>query len=253
MPSQVGRWDISRGCPTGDELALSQSMEFDWQHLRDEIERRMVERGYSQSSLARAIGVHATYVRDILKGRSKSPGYDKIVAIADKLGCTVEELTGSAAMAPANPPMRRKNPPISETLPEAIPSGYGMRDLKVLGVAAGSPEGWFNLDEANVVEVAFRPPELAGVRDAFGIYVAGDSMTDFGLSAGTLLHIHPHRRPHPGQFVVLVKTNDEAFVKRYVGRRNGAIKLVQSNPSREFEIAEIDVKALYAVVGATFT
>ena len=234
-------------------MASFPPMAIDWQYLRDQIETRMKVAGYNPTSLSREIKAHATYVRDILEGRSKSPGYDKIVTIADKLGCTVEELTGSAAIAPAKPPMRRENPPISETLPEAIPSGYGGRDLKVLGVAAGSPEGWFNLDEANVVEVAFRPPELAGVRDAFGIYVAGDSMTDFGLAAGTLLHIHPHRRPHPGQFVVLVKTNDEAFVKRFVGRRNGSIKLVQSNPAREFEIAEIDVKALYAVVGATFT
>lgn len=125
MGAQVGCGDISHGCPEWDRMASFPPMAIDWQYLRDQIETRMKAAGYNPTSLSREIKAHATYVRDILEGRSKSPGYDKIVAIADKLGCTVEELTGSAAIAPAKPPMRRENPPISETLPEAIPSGYG--------------------------------------------------------------------------------------------------------------------------------
>jgi phage repressor protein C with HTH and peptisase S24 domain len=223
----------------------------DWEFLKAELERRMVAGGHNQLSLAKAAGLHETAVRDIIKGRAKQPRYDKLVALARVLNCTVAELTGSSSDTPIAAD-GRSNLAVLDALPDAMPSNYGARDLKVLGVAAGSPEGWFNFDEAEVVEVAFRPPELAGVRDAFAIYVSGDSMADFGLYSGTLLHIHPHRRPHAGQFVVLVKTNGEAFVKRLVARRNGTYLLAQSNPAGQFDVAEAEVRAVYAVVGATF-
>lgn len=224
-----------------------------WQHLRDELDRRMHEAGYNQKSLALAAGLHETYVRDILIGRSKRPGGAKLMAIARVLGCSVEDLTGlTEPPRPADSRRLPYNPPIPEALPEARLSTFGGRDLNVLGVAAGSPEGVISLGEATVVEVTVRPPELIGVRDAFGLYVSGDSMVDFGLSHGTIIFIHPHRRPHAGQFAVVVKNDGQAFVKRFSGIRNGAVKLAQSNPPKEISIPLDDVKALYTVVGAAY-
>ncbi len=48
--------------------------------------------GLSQKALARKAGVGDTYVRDILKGKSRNPGGEKLECIAAVLGCTARDL-----------------------------------------------------------------------------------------------------------------------------------------------------------------
>jgi transcriptional regulator with XRE-family HTH domain len=60
--------------------------------LVSSIQRRMQLEGLNQKHLALRAGLNETAVRDILKGRSKDPQYSTLRAIADYLGCTVEDL-----------------------------------------------------------------------------------------------------------------------------------------------------------------
>lgn len=60
--------------------------------VADELERRMAHLGLSQKALARKAGVGDTYVRDILKGKSRNPGGEKLECIAAVLGCTARDL-----------------------------------------------------------------------------------------------------------------------------------------------------------------
>ncbi|GCD74216.1 transcriptional regulator [Acetobacter pasteurianus NBRC 3299] len=60
--------------------------------VADELERRMALLGLSQKALARKAGVGDTYVRDILKGKSRNPGGEKLECIAAVLGCTARDL-----------------------------------------------------------------------------------------------------------------------------------------------------------------
>lgn len=60
---------------------------------RERLTELMVQRGFNMKSLSRAAGFGETFVRDILK-RSQSPGIDKMKAIADTLGTSVEWLLG---------------------------------------------------------------------------------------------------------------------------------------------------------------
>ncbi|KDE20693.1 transcriptional regulator [Acetobacter aceti 1023] len=60
--------------------------------VADELERRMAQLGLSQKALARKAGVGDTYVRDILKGKSRNPGGEKLECIAAVLGCTARDL-----------------------------------------------------------------------------------------------------------------------------------------------------------------
>jgi len=62
--------------------------------LQAELRRRMVAGGFNQKSLARNAGLNETAVRDILKGRSRSPRIDTLEALARTLGCSVVDLTG---------------------------------------------------------------------------------------------------------------------------------------------------------------
>jgi transcriptional regulator with XRE-family HTH domain len=66
--------------------------------IRDELRRRMVAMGYNQKSLARAAQLNETAVRDILKGRSRNPRVDTLQAIAEVLGCTVNDLIGGTGL-----------------------------------------------------------------------------------------------------------------------------------------------------------
>lgn len=103
------------------------------------------------------------------------------------------------------------------------------------------------------IEWMYRPPELIGVKDAFGMYVMGDSMAGASLKHGTIVHVHPHKPARPGDLVVLVKASNEALIKRLVRRTDQKVVLAQTDPEQEITVAAADVKAIYLVTGATFS
>jgi phage repressor protein C with HTH and peptisase S24 domain len=57
-----------------------------------EVERRMLLLGMQQKHLARAAGLNETYVRDLIKGKSKNPRGEHLAKLAEALGCTVGDL-----------------------------------------------------------------------------------------------------------------------------------------------------------------
>lgn len=65
--------------------------------IAKELKRRMDEAGFKQKSLAIAADLNDTYVRDILKGKSKNPEASKLLRIAQVLGCTSDDLLGKGA------------------------------------------------------------------------------------------------------------------------------------------------------------
>lgn len=64
------------------------------QHLIHEISQRMLEKGIGQKRLAVSAGLNETYVRDVLKGKSKRPDVFSIGRLAQVLDCSIEELIG---------------------------------------------------------------------------------------------------------------------------------------------------------------
>lgn len=65
--------------------------------IAKELKRRMDEAGFKQKSLAIAADLNDTYVRDILKGKSKNPEASKLLRIAQVLGCTSDDLLGKGS------------------------------------------------------------------------------------------------------------------------------------------------------------
>ncbi len=65
-----------------------------WEILAANLEQLMKEQGWNALQLSRALVPRQadTAVRDLLQGRSKNPGHDRLSAIAAKLGVTVERL-----------------------------------------------------------------------------------------------------------------------------------------------------------------
>ena len=126
------------------------------------------------------------------------------------------------------------------------------RDLPVMGTAVGGNDGDFTLN-GNSVDYVRRPPGLAGARNAFAVYVIGQSMVP-RFDEGDLVFVHPGRPPVVGSDV-LVELQDPdgshgpCFIKRLVKRTASAIVLEQFNPPRRdisFPLAA--VRSLYRIL-----
>jgi transcriptional regulator with XRE-family HTH domain len=56
------------------------------------IKKKILERGLSATDIEKLSGLKESSVRNILSGRSKNPRANTVVAIANAVGCTVNEL-----------------------------------------------------------------------------------------------------------------------------------------------------------------
>ena len=201
--------------------------------------------GLTQSELARRVGVKPQSIQALESGAAKSTSH--LVAIARTLNVSADWLDRGEAEAGPEP-----RAGLQETYPGIEPAGFSARDLPIRGRAQAGSEGASMLAEDPPIDWTFRPPELRGVRDAFAMYVNDQSMEDAGLRHGTIIHVHPYRRPRPGDFVVVVRKSGDALIKRLVRTSDGKIVVRQTNPPREFSVALSDVRDLYLVTSAVF-
>jgi transcriptional regulator with XRE-family HTH domain len=66
----------------------------------------MEYRGFGQKALALKAKLNETYVRDILKGKSRNPTHSRLIKLADALECSVEALTGDVTESRQHDPGR---------------------------------------------------------------------------------------------------------------------------------------------------
>jgi phage repressor protein C with HTH and peptisase S24 domain len=93
-----------------------------------------------------------------------------------------------------------------------------------------------------------RPHSLLHVRDAYSIYMIGDSMSP-RYRQGQLLHVNPFKPPQTGAGVVVTKTNEAVLIKEFVRRGPATLYLRQYNPLADIEVPLIEVRDLHTVVG----
>lgn len=166
--------------------------------IADELERRMALLGLTQKALARNAGVGDTYVRDILKGKSRNPGGEKLERIAAILGCTARDLlfplrTGQArrdsvgadggfdrqgerqglmgrdsdgqqgARGEALPPLRREASVggSGSLAPSANASGSG--NVAITGESRGTTSGYAPAPDQPDITVELNPPGYVAV------------------------------------------------------------------------------------------
>lgn len=126
--------------------------------------------------------------------------------------------------------------------------------LKVLGMAECGPEGWawFN---GEIVDWVARPANLAGAKDAYAVFIVGDSMTD-RYHPGEVAFIHPGKPVTPGAYVLVQrrpKTAGEpplAVIKRLVKRSGDKVILEQLNPPKTVTLTTADIVSMHRVVGS---
>jgi phage repressor protein C with HTH and peptisase S24 domain len=126
------------------------------------------------------------------------------------------------------------------------------RDLPIRGNAVGGEGGHFDLN-GQVVDWARRPPRLMGVKDAYGLYVSGSSMSPW-REEGQLVCVHPHAPVRIGDYVVIQTKPKhdgdapEAYIKRLVRRTESELRLSQLTPAMDVNIRMDQVLTIHRVM-----
>jgi len=197
--------------------------------------------GYSIRALATEIKkTHSTYV--FYESRYKK-AYLPMPLVLD----LVPALVGRGA------------PPITELevrelgVPVAVPaapiiSEDKTKQLAVFASAQGGNDGMLVVPEA--IDWIPRPAGVEHVKDAFAVYVVGDSMEP-RIEQGEMVVVNPSRAVRRGDDVVFVREEDnqwQALVKRLIGWDSESWKVRQYTPARDFELPKSDWPKTYPVI-----
>ena len=122
------------------------------------------------------------------------------------------------------------------------------RDLPVMGTVKGGAGGsYFNDGEAK--EYVVRPPALAGVSNAFALYVDGESMEP-RYYAGEMLYVNPNRPLTRGCFVAVEMADGQCLIKQFVRRSDDHVVLAQFNPPKEIRLPAARLKRILRITGS---
>lgn len=213
-------------------------------------ERR--KRGWNQTQFGDAVGLSQKSVSDIEKGIVGTT--EKWRELAAVLGLPEDEVqqmmlaarrvSGKVTRLPRQPRPIRPTP-FAEDRGQQVP---------ILGQAVGGDDGRMVFN-GSVLGWVSRPHDLAGVPDAYAIYVAGESMEP-RYRQGETVWVHPHKPPHVGSDVVVQLLPEEdgeppsGFIKEYRGRSGDKVTLRQYNPARDIKIDSAKVASIHTVVFA---
>ncbi|HXO00541.1 MAG TPA: S24 family peptidase [Stellaceae bacterium] len=201
--------------------------------------------GGTQADLARHLGLAPSAVSRMLRGERQMKLLEA-VQISQFLGVSQEEVLRRAgdATAPPPEPARRGRPPRSAMPLQPMPRQDAMPIRS--GARGGSEQEMFLQD--GPIGYTPRPANLAGVRDAYAIYMMGDSMEP-RYTQGWLLHVNPFKPPVRGRDVVVYKKDQAVLIKQFVGWNDDALVLRQLNPEETLRIPRDEVRECHLVVG----
>jgi phage repressor protein C with HTH and peptisase S24 domain len=198
--------------------------------------------GLSMQALAARAGTSAPQINKLEKGERRLT-LDWMVRLSRGLGVDLAELlparaeaAAAAGPAPADP-VPGSFPPPAET--------GGMIPMR--SAARGGGEQQMFLADGPIDYIRC-PPSLARVRDAYAIYMVGDSMTP-RFRQGQILHVNPYKPPQPGAGVVVTKLDDAVLIKEFVRRGADTLHLRQYCPEGPIDIGLAEIRDIHTVVG----
>ena len=196
--------------------------------------------GLSQEALAVRVGVSRVAVSQWETGTT-APTLERIEAISRALGVNPAQLLETPApravrssrltVAEAGLP---RNLPVRRTVPR--PPCY--ENFRLLAVGAA--------------DFVHRPAILAGVDEAYGLYVP-DSCMEPRFFPGELVLIHPGRPALPGDFVVVFTREEEepepcACCRRFLGRRGGEMEFALFHPAETRILSARQITAVHRIL-----
>jgi len=214
--------------------------------LKNRIRARLDELGKTARAASLEAGLHPDTIRNVLRERSKKPRGDSLVKLAHALDCSVEWLMEGIMPLPSS--AQTISPMDGDTL--TVPASM-LRNIPVLGTAAGSLKGAFQVD-ANPIDYVRRPPGLEGTRDVYALYVVGNSMSP-RFEEGELIYVSERRPARIGDYVVvqIVDSLDgsvSAYCKRLQRRDANTLVMEQLNPQTTITLSMSEVKAIHRIL-----
>jgi phage repressor protein C with HTH and peptisase S24 domain len=200
--------------------------------------------GHTQAELARALGIDPSAVSKLFKGERQL----KLVEashLARFLNLPYEEVVRRAGVD--QPPGGGVLPGGEAAATSAQTTTDQQRDLIPVRSAARGGDNQEMFLEDGPIDYVQRPPYLRNVRDAYGIYVVGDSMAP-RYRQGQLLHVNPHRPAAPGRGVVVTRRDGAVLIKEFVRRTSDGLVLREYQPAeREFSVRANEVADVHVV------
>ncbi len=199
------------------------------------VQERIEKLGISRREAARRAGIPESTLRNIIEGATASPRTATLARLAAALGTTLPNLADEVPLTPNHPGDVRVVEGIGVLAQHELP-----RDVPVFGTVAASElgKGAFHLT-SDIVDYVRRPHGLLGAKDVYALYVEGESMVP-KFEPGDLVFVHPHRRPRPGDYVVIQEPDTDngeprGFLKRLIAFAGSKIRTQQFNPAARIE------------------
>jgi len=197
-------------------------------------------RGLTLEALGQAVGSNRQQIWKLENGYTRLT-LDWMIKLAGPLGVEPKDLVPESVDAARSllPRARRMRPA------EAMAPPRGDM-IPIKSAARGGDEQEMFLAEP--IGFTPRPPNLAGVREAYAIYMVGDSMLP-RYEPGWILHVNPYKPARPGRDVVLYLKNGSVVVKQFVRASGEDLVLHQLNPGDDLFVDKGDVREMHLVVG----
>lgn len=182
----------------------------------------MTQQGKTQADLGRLLGLDSSQVNRVFNGKRRLQHHERV---------KIDEWLGQATATPTTG--------VITPMPHMIP---------LYGWVGASSAGRFTIAEQNLRGYVAMHPAQQHVRDAFAVEVNDISMSP-RYEPGEIVYLAPNRWPARDHDCVVVKTDGEGILKRYVRRDHEKVTLLQLNPEMELEVAIDAIDAIHAVVG----
>jgi len=201
--------------------------------------------GASQADLARHLDLPQSAISRILNGERRVQA-GEVPRMAEFLGVTPGDVlrhVNAETDAPPREPARPGRPPSARA---AMPPAGGDQ-MPIRSAGRGGPDQQMFLEDGPIGFTA-RPANLGGVRDAYAIYMVGDSMEP-RYEQGWLLHVNPFKPPTRGRDVVVYKTTQAVLIKQFIGWQGDSLVLRQLNPDETFRVPRAEIVECHLIVG----
>lgn len=133
----------------------------------------------------------------------------------------------------------------------AMPAA-NLAEVPLFGFAGAAPNGPIHLNHEPAAEYVPRHPAQGRAAEAFAVRVWGESMSP-RYEPGEIAYCVRGQHPARNQDVVIEMKSGDAYLKTYLGMRDGQILTRQLNPMTDEGETQSwpmsDVKAMHAVVG----
>lgn len=203
------------------------------------------------AALSKKAGRNHAYLQQFIKRGIPHELPERVRAVlAKELEVTEDQLR----IEPLAAPPVSAEPPAASGKQNAIVRGpiqIGTM-IPLFGQAAGGSEGQFVLN-GNKIQDILAPPALTGVRDAYAVYVVGDSMEP-RYHAGEAVFVNPRLPVRRGDYVVAQIAGEaegeapSAFVKRFISFDTRTLKLEQFNPKKTLQFPHNSVVSVHRII-----